>query len=173
MNLNRNETVHNIYTLIVCNHEQFFCADCEECEIPSKDASMDLSGTQITKAGGNNGGTLSGVGPSVNCEHGTSVLSTDIIMLGSNQSAHSNPLQTRSNGGEKGGSHELFVLENTTAKIVKRSKRREGSVDEDTSASAERLKAKKNLDDPGTSKSKSFLSFSDSKIVNNIASLGV
>jgi hypothetical protein len=36
-----------------------------------------------------------------------------------------------------------------------------------------RLKAKKNLDDPGRSKTKSFLSFSDSKIVSNIAMLGV
>jgi hypothetical protein len=67
----------------------------------------------------------------------------------------------------------MFVLENTAAKTVKRSKHREGSTDEDTSTSAERLKAKKNFDDPGTSRSKSFLSFSDSKIVDNITSLGV
>jgi hypothetical protein len=60
--------------------------------------------------------------------------------------------------GDKGSGTELFVLENTAAKTVKRSKRREGSADEDSSARAERLKAK-NFDDPGTSGSKSFLSF--------------
>jgi hypothetical protein len=45
---------------------------------------------------------------------------------------------------------------------VKRSKRREQSVDEDSNARAGRLKVKKNLDDQGMPKS--FLSFSDSKI---------
>jgi hypothetical protein len=39
---------------------------------------------------------------------------------------------------------------------VKRSKRREGSVDEDSSTRAQRLKAKKNLDAPGTPEVKSF-----------------
>jgi hypothetical protein len=34
------------------------------------------------------------------------------------------------------------VLENTAAKTVKRTKHREGSADEDSSARAERLKAK-------------------------------
>jgi hypothetical protein len=56
---------------------------------------------------------------------------------------------------------------------VKRSKRREGSVDEDSSTRAERLKAKRNLDPPGMSTSKSFLSFSDDKIVTGITSLGI
>jgi hypothetical protein len=51
------------------------------------------------------------------------------------------------------------MLENTAAKTVKRSKRREGSADEDSSARVECLKAKKNLDDPGTSKLKSFYHF--------------
>jgi hypothetical protein len=45
-------------------------------------------------------------------------------------------------GGEKGSETELFVLENTAAKTVKRTKHREGSADEDSSARAERLKAK-------------------------------
>jgi hypothetical protein len=61
------------------------------------------------------------------------------------------------------------VLENTAAKTVKMSKRREGSTDEDSSARAERLTAN---GDPGTSKLKSFLSFLDSKIMDNMASLG-
>jgi hypothetical protein len=39
---------------------------------------------------------------------------------------------------------------------VKRRKRREGSVDEDSNTRAQRLKAIKNLDAPGTSESKSF-----------------
>jgi hypothetical protein len=76
------------------------------------------------------------------------------------------------NGGNKGGEGKVFELETPAAKTVKRSKHREGSVDEDSSARAERLKAKKSLDGPSTSKSKSFLYFSDSKIVNNIAMLG-
>jgi hypothetical protein len=78
---------------------------------------------------------------------------------------------------EKGSSmvakEKRFVLENTIALAVKRSRRRGGSVDEDSSERAERLKAKKNVDGPGMSKTKSFLSFSDSKIVSNIATLGV
>jgi hypothetical protein len=64
-----------------------------------------------------------------------------------------------------------FVL--SAPKPTKRSKRREDSVDEDSCTRAERLKAKKNLDGPGTSKSKSFLSFSDSRIVSNITTLGI
>jgi hypothetical protein len=64
-----------------------------------------------------------------------------------------------------------FVL--SAPKPTKRSKRREDSVDEDSCTRAERLKAKKNLDGPGTSKSKSFLSFSDSRIALNITTLGI
>jgi hypothetical protein len=59
---------------------------------------------------------------------------------------------------------------------LKRSKRRENSVDENTSERAERLKAVKNLDCPGTSKCKSFLSYSDSclsSISSTIDRLGV
>jgi hypothetical protein len=50
--------------------------------------------------------------------------------------------RTAKGGGDKGSETELFVLENTAAKTVKRTKRREGSADEDSSARAERLKAK-------------------------------
>jgi hypothetical protein len=64
-----------------------------------------------------------------------------------------------------------FVL--SAPKPTKRSKRREDPVDEDSCTRAERLKAKKNLDGPGTSKSKSFLSFLDSRIVSNITTLGI
>jgi hypothetical protein len=53
---------------------------------------------------------------------------------------------------------------------VKRSKRREGSIDENSSTRAERLKAKKNLDAPGTSEAKSFLSFPNVKIKSTISS---
>jgi hypothetical protein len=56
---------------------------------------------------------------------------------------------------------------------VKRSKRRESSVDEDSSTKAERLKVKRNLDSPGMYNSKSFLSFFDDKIVSSITSLGI
>jgi hypothetical protein len=42
---------------------------------------------------------------------------------------------------------------------VKRNKRREGSIDEDTSTRAERLKARKNLDESGMFTSKSSLLF--------------
>jgi hypothetical protein len=56
---------------------------------------------------------------------------------------------------------------------VKRSKRREGSMDEDSSTRAERLKAKKNLHAPGTSEAKSFLSFPNTKNKSTISSLGI
>jgi hypothetical protein len=56
---------------------------------------------------------------------------------------------------------------------VKRSKRREDTVDEDSSTRAERLKAKRYLDSSGMSTYKSFLSFSDDKIVFSITSLGI
>jgi hypothetical protein len=56
---------------------------------------------------------------------------------------------------------------------VKRSKRREGLVDEDSSARAQRLKAIKNLDAPGMSETKSFLSFTNDKIKSSIISLGI
>jgi hypothetical protein len=67
----------------------------------------------------------------------------------------------------------LAEVENLASKHVKRSKRREESVDEDSSARADRLKAKKDLDSPGTSKTKSFLSFPDSRIISMITSLGI
>jgi hypothetical protein len=56
---------------------------------------------------------------------------------------------------------------------VKRSKRSEGSVDEDSSARAQRLKAKRNLDAPGMLKVKSFLSFPNAKIKSTITSPGI
>jgi hypothetical protein len=46
-------------------------------------------------------------------------------------------------------------------------------VDEDSSARAERLMAKRNLDEPAMSSTKSFLPYSDSQIVFNITNLGV
>jgi hypothetical protein len=55
---------------------------------------------------------------------------------------------------------------------IKRCKRREGLVDEDSSTRAQCLKAIKNLDAPGTTESKSFLSFSNAKIRSTIRSLG-
>jgi hypothetical protein len=56
---------------------------------------------------------------------------------------------------------------------VKRSKRREDSVDEDSSTRAERLKAKKNVDPLGMSEVKSFLSFPNARIRSTITSLGI
>jgi hypothetical protein len=56
---------------------------------------------------------------------------------------------------------------------IKRSKRRENVVDEDSTTRAERIKAKKNLDDTGTSTNKSFLSFSNERLVSSITSLGI
>jgi hypothetical protein len=54
-----------------------------------------------------------------------------------------------------------------------RSKRREMTVDEHSLERAEWIKAKKNLDVPGTSLSNSFLSFTDSHIASNINTLGI
>jgi hypothetical protein len=71
------------------------------------------------------------------------------------------------------GKKTLKQLEKLSPMPTKRSKRRENSVDEDSSARAERLKAKRNLDVPGMSSTKSFLCFSDSQIASNIANLGV
>jgi hypothetical protein len=56
---------------------------------------------------------------------------------------------------------------------IKRSKRRENVVDEDSTTRAERIKAKKNLDDTGTSANKLFLSFSNERLVSSITSLGI
>jgi hypothetical protein len=53
---------------------------------------------------------------------------------------------------------------------IKRSKRREGSVDEDSSTRAQCLKAKKNLDAPVLSEVKSFLSFPNARIKSTITS---
>jgi hypothetical protein len=61
----------------------------------------------------------------------------------------------------------------SSTKFIKRSKRREHLVDEDSSARAERLMAKRNLDEPAMSSTKSFLPYSDSQIVFNITNLGV
>jgi hypothetical protein len=57
--------------------------------------------------------------------------------------------------------------------IVTLIKRREGSTDEDSSSIAEHLKAKKNIDMPGMSKAKSFLSFPNAKIKFSFRSLGI
>jgi hypothetical protein len=52
--------------------------------------------------------------------------------LNSKQSIASGSLQANSKGGgDKGSETELFMLENTAAKTVKRTKLREGSADED------------------------------------------
>jgi hypothetical protein len=75
--------------------------------------------------------------------------------------------------GNKTEDDTLAGIDIFTATPVKRSKRRENSVDEDSGTRAERLKAKKNLDSPGMSTSKSFLSFSNDKIVSSITSLGI
>jgi hypothetical protein len=75
--------------------------------------------------------------------------------------------------GKKCGATVLKYLEMSSAKPIKRNKRREHLVDEDFSACEERLKAKRNLDEPGMSSTKSFLSYSDSQIVLNITNLVV
>jgi hypothetical protein len=93
--------------------------------------------------------------------------------LGSQQTFMLGKPQIKS-GGNKGNEGTLEELETPATKDVKRSKSREDSVDEDSSARAERLKAKKNLDGgPATLTSKSFLSFLDSRVVSNIATLEV
>jgi hypothetical protein len=67
-------------------------------------------------------------------------------------------------GGVVGKSQELQKLAMPLNTPVKRSKSREGSVDEDV---------KKNLDAPGMSEAKSFLSFPNAKIKSTITSLGI
>jgi hypothetical protein len=67
----------------------------------------------------------------------------------------------------------LEGLVGVTKTLTKRSKRRENSMDEQISDRAERLKAKRNLDAPGTPHSKPVLSFSDSCINSRIDKLGV
>jgi hypothetical protein len=57
-----------------------------------------------------------------------------------------------------------IVPEKPTVTPIKRSKRRERLVDEDSSSRAERLKAKRNLDALGMSMAKSFLLFSNEKL---------
>jgi hypothetical protein len=56
---------------------------------------------------------------------------------------------------------------------TKRSKRRENSVDEDSNAHAERLKAERNIDSPGKATPKSFLALTDAQIATRITTLGV
>jgi ribosomal protein L9 len=56
---------------------------------------------------------------------------------------------------------------------TKRSKRRENSVDEDSNARAERLKAERNIDSPGKETPKSFLALTDAQIATRITTLGV
>jgi hypothetical protein len=73
----------------------------------------------------------------------------------------------------KGTVRENEVLECLTPSPLKRSKRREMDADENSLDRATRLKAKNNLDDPGTTKSKSFLCFSDSRITSTMGKLGV
>jgi hypothetical protein len=65
------------------------------------------------------------------------------------------------------------ALEDLTGFTPMSLKRRENSVDENTSERAERLKARRNLDCPGTSKHKSFLFLSDECISSNIDRLRV
>jgi hypothetical protein len=203
MNLVQKFIVDYAYTPIVSNLAHFLRADHENCEIPSTDLSkQSLHDTLAIEAGGEVGGILHGDAQNVVNDHGTFVLFNDhqndnlnqpeqkvcdalhIIddkfhslsshaALGSQQSITLGSPRVSKNEGKKGAESMLFVLENTAAKTVKRSKHREGSVDEDSSARAERLNAKKNLDDAGMSRSKSFLSISDPKMVNNIATLGV
>jgi hypothetical protein len=69
--------------------------------------------------------------------------------------------------------HEIQKLLMALNTPVKRSKRREGSVDEDSSTRAQSLMAKRNLDAPGMSVNKSFLSFPNAKIKSSITSLGI
>jgi hypothetical protein len=103
----------------------------------------------------------------------TGLNSMDIDLLADQSSLLDPTLVTPRKEMNMGKEAVLAEVENLASKHVKRSKRREDSVDEDSSARAERLKAKKNLDSPGTSKAKSFLSFSDSRIISTITSLGV
>jgi hypothetical protein len=82
----------------------------------------------------------------------------------------SGSLHNNANGQNGAGK---LVPENPLVTPIKRSKRREGSVDEDSSSRAERLKAKKNLDVPGMSKARSFLSFPNAKIKSSFRFLGI
>jgi hypothetical protein len=75
--------------------------------------------------------------------------------------------------GRKKNDAKIQELEIALTTPVKRCKRRESSVDEDSSTRVERLKAKKNLDGPGTSKAQSFLSFPNARIRSTITSLGI
>jgi hypothetical protein len=75
--------------------------------------------------------------------------------------------------GVMGNNHELPELAMSLNTPVKRSKRREGSVDEDSSTRVQRLMAKRNLDAPGMLENKSFLSFPNAKIKSTITSLDI
>jgi hypothetical protein len=94
--------------------------------------------------------------------------------LGSQLSASLGPIHVTEDGmnkGTEGGDLGGMITPGVTA--LKRSKQREGSANEDSSSQAERLKVQRNLDGLGMLTSKSFLAFSDSKVVKNIALLGV
>jgi hypothetical protein len=66
-----------------------------------------------------------------------------------------------------------IVLEKPLVTPIKRSKKREGAMDEDSSSGAELLKAIRNLDAPGMSMAKSFSLFPNEKIKSSFRSLGI
>jgi hypothetical protein len=173
VNLNQQINTVNASISVQHNHQILSRADQENNEAfnmivtsPSRGATLDIEGMEL--------GSFS---PDVN----KSGIGLHPEFSGTNlqlaKPSHQGATPGNHNVMEKGSSmvakEKRFVLENTIALAVKRSRRRGGSVDEESSERAERLKAKKNVDDPGMSKTKSFLSFSDSKIVSNIATLGV
>jgi hypothetical protein len=68
---------------------------------------------------------------------------------------------------------DKLVLEKPIVTPIKGCKRREGSMDDDSSSIAECLKAKTNVDMPGMSMVKSFLLFPNEKIKTSFRSLGI
>jgi hypothetical protein len=74
--------------------------------------------------------------------------------------------------GDNGKVDVLGSMQMQSPIPTKRSKHRENSVDEVSSAREERIKAKRNLDGPGKMTSKSFLAFPVNQITTKITTIG-
>jgi hypothetical protein len=156
----------------------------------------EVSGTGIKGNGGDmQGKNVTAKSPKTNHKHGNSstnlnrstnkpndaTYKPDIIAcdlsphaaLGSQLSVSLESPHLSDCGSNKYYRGDLGALATPVGSVLKGSKRREGSSDEDSSARAERLKAKRNLDGSVTLHSNSFLAFSDCKVEKNIATLVV
>jgi hypothetical protein len=156
----------------------------------------EVSGTGIKGNGGDmQGKNVTAKSPKTNHKHGNSstnlnrstnkpndaTYKPDIIAcdlsphaaLGSQLSVSLESPHLSDCGSNKYYRGDLGALATPVGSVLKGSKRWEGSSDEDSSARAEHLKAKRNLDGSVTLHSNSFLAFSDCKVEKNIATLVV